>query len=222
MIEHELLRLTDWYVDELFCENLSEVHVVRASVSRLVVDVERFPNDANEPCAAVGMGAVYTKTTNGATLRVDSVGDRSDLMDRYYWPHHEELKRATHRALERFGRCTVVDAHSFPTASLPTQRACATVPEIGIGTDSYHTPHWLRDTAVDFFQASGFSVGVDIPFSGTMVPNCAWQRDRRVASIMIEVRRDLYIDEATVTRLPAFSKLRSLLTEFRELVATRT
>jgi hypothetical protein len=29
-----------------------------ATVSRLVVDVERFADDAHEPCAAHGMGAV--------------------------------------------------------------------------------------------------------------------------------------------------------------------
>jgi hypothetical protein len=34
-----------------------------------VVDVERFKSDDQEPCAQVGMGAVYVKTTKGTPLR---------------------------------------------------------------------------------------------------------------------------------------------------------
>ena len=44
--------------------------VVRAPVSRLVVDVERFTDDAREFAAKVGMGATYVRTSRGETLRV--------------------------------------------------------------------------------------------------------------------------------------------------------
>jgi len=39
------------------------------SVSRLVVDPERLPDDASESMSAKGMGAVYTRTSDGAPLR---------------------------------------------------------------------------------------------------------------------------------------------------------
>ena len=41
----------------------------RYEVSRLVCDPERFPDDANEPMAPVGMGVVYTATHDLAKLR---------------------------------------------------------------------------------------------------------------------------------------------------------
>eukprot|EP01050_Picozoa_sp_SAG11_P046820 SAG11_NODE_24167_length_377_cov_0.899281_1_plen_56_part_10 len=40
-----------------------------AEVSRLVVDLERFADDATESAASVGMGACYLKTTEGQELR---------------------------------------------------------------------------------------------------------------------------------------------------------
>ncbi|MBP9591041.1 MAG: N-formylglutamate amidohydrolase [Steroidobacteraceae bacterium] len=53
---------------------LSEAVVVRSPVGRLVVDVERFPDDGDEPMAARGMGAVYTATSQLTPLRRRSSG----------------------------------------------------------------------------------------------------------------------------------------------------
>ena len=215
VLRHELARLTDWYTDELFGDRFAPEQIVRAHVSRLVVDVERFADDADEPCARLGMGAVYISTTDGTPLRRVSAERRVELMEAHYWPHHRALDSAARASLEAFGRCIIVDAHSFPTTPLRTQRDFGVAPEIGIGTDPTHTSPALRDFAVAFFQHHGFSTGVDTPFSGTMVPNAYYQQDTRVQSIMIEVRRDLYLDEATTERGPGFRRVQAVLTEFR-------
>ena len=52
-----------------FPAGLPSADVVRAEVSRLVVDVERFADDRLERCAAVGMGATYVRTCAGNPLR---------------------------------------------------------------------------------------------------------------------------------------------------------
>ncbi len=59
-LERELLLMTDCYVDELFALPGAEAVTVGHDVSRLVLDPERFGDDADEPMAGVGMGAVYT------------------------------------------------------------------------------------------------------------------------------------------------------------------
>lgn len=215
VLSHELARLTDWYTDELFGDRFAPEQIVRAPVSRLVVDVERFADDADEPCARLGMGAVYVSTSDGAPLRRVSAERRVELLEAHYWPHHRALDLAAQASLEEFGRCIIMDAHSFPTIPLRTQRDFGVAPEIGIGTDPTHTSPALRDFAVTFFQDRGFSTGVDTPFSGTMVPNAHYQQDARVQSIMIEVRRDLYLDEATTERGPGFGRVQAVLTEFR-------
>ncbi len=68
-LQTELRLMTDHFTHALFCEGVDAAQVVRAPVSRLVVDVERFPVDADEPMAAVGMGAVYTATSSLQPLR---------------------------------------------------------------------------------------------------------------------------------------------------------
>jgi hypothetical protein len=40
-------------------------------------------------------------------------------------------------------------------------------------------------------------VAVDTPFSGALVPARHYRRDPRVQSVMVEVNRRLYLDEAT-------------------------
>ena len=68
-LQTELRLMTDHFTHALFCDGVDAAQVVRPPVSRLVVDVERFPVDADEPMAAVGMGAVYTATSSLQPLR---------------------------------------------------------------------------------------------------------------------------------------------------------
>lgn len=215
----ELLRLTDAHTAALFADGLAAEDFVRAEVSRLVVDVERFADDAREPCARVGMGATYLRTADGRSLRALTPERRAELMARHYWPHHRRLDAAAAARLARFGRCLVLDAHSFPTGPLPTQVSFGVSPEIGVGTQPGHTPPELRDLVVGFFRERGHEVGVDVPFSGAMVPNACFGREPRLWSVMIEVRRDLYMDEATGRPHGGFAGTQALLTELRALLA---
>ncbi len=215
----ESLRLTDAHTTALYAEGLAPDDFVRAEVSRLVVDVERFADDAQERCAAFGMGATYVRTADGRPLRALTPARRAELMTRHYWPHHRRLDAAAAARLARFGRCLVLDAHSYPTGPLPTQVSAGPSPEIGVGTQPGHTPPALRDVVVDFFRGRGYEVGVDVPFSGAMVPDACFGRDPRLWSVMIEVRRDLYMDEATGAPHAGFARTQAVLTELRVALA---
>jgi len=63
----ELLRMTDAYTDELFYS--PGAVTVCFPISRLLVDVERFRDDAREHMSSVGMGVIYTSTSDQRPLR---------------------------------------------------------------------------------------------------------------------------------------------------------
>ena len=58
------------------------------------------------------------------------------------------------------------------------------------------------------FEELGWSVAVDRPFAGALVPMRFYQRDLRVRAVMIEVRRGLYMDQCSGARLPQFDEVR--------------
>ena len=58
------------------------------------------------------------------------------------------------------------------------------------------------------FSHSGFRVDVDTPFSGALVPVKHYRSNERVLALMIEVRRDLYMDEETGERLDRLTEVR--------------
>jgi N-formylglutamate deformylase len=222
-LRHEILLMTDRYTDELFRlrENLAKAVVF--PVSRLVVDPERFADDEAEPMAVKGMGAIYTRTSGGKSLRACmSPDERRSLLDAYYVPHQQAVASAIADALAAHGTCLLVDAHSFPSKPLPhesdqTPNRC----QICIGTDDYHTPAGLVDGIRQAFEQIGLSVGVNRPFSGTFVPTDFYRSDRNVVSVMIEINRRLYMDEATGERLPGFDAFQAGLRKVLMELAAR-
>jgi len=120
------------------------------------------------------------------------------LLERWYRPHHRALTTAVDRALDEYGRAFVVDIHSYPSVALPYEAdPSAPRPQVCIGTDSFHTPADLTSTFVRELELAGFDVGINTPFAGALVPLKHYRQDRRVTALMIELRRDLYMNEAS-------------------------
>ena len=208
-LERELLAMADHDTDELFALPSSLATTITFPVSRLVVDPERFDDDEREPMARKGMGVVYTRTSSGHPLRrVLAEAERRRLLERFYRPHHAAMTATVEMALAAHGTCLLLDGHSFPTVAWPYEDDQDTDrPDICIGTDESHTPAWLRDIAVRAFEEAGWSVAVDRPFVGALVPMRFYRKDLRVRAVMVEVRRGLYMDERTGARLPGFEKV---------------
>lgn len=226
-LERELLRLTDRYTDELFAPDRAIAVSVVFGVSRLVVDPERFADDALEPMAARGMGVVYLATTDGAPLRrAVTESQHAELLARFYEPHHAALEAATQEVLEATGSCLIIDAHSFPGDPLPCDlNQERPRPEICIGTDPFHTSTQLAADAATGFAAHGLDVAVDRPYTGAIVPARWYRRDDRVSALMIELNRRLYMDETTGEKRAGFPRtmalVQSVLTSLIEAHAQR-
>jgi N-formylglutamate amidohydrolase len=211
-LERELDHITDAHTDRI-----AEMAASRAAtrpwrfvnlLSRLVIDPERFP-DEREEMLAVGMGAVYTRTTHGETLRPADRGglplggqpaegeplDGQSLVDRYFHPYAAAMTDAVTDRLLRTGRAVVLDVHSYPTESLPYElHGDGPRPPVCLGSDPFHTPADLLAAAEEEFAGFG-GTEVNSPFGGAYVPLQYYGSDPRVTALMIEIRRDVYMRE---------------------------
>lgn len=209
-LPHELGVMTDWFCDELFdCGRDRLVF----PVSRLVCDVERFRDDGQEVMSRVGMGAVYRACSDLSPLRAVSEAEKRQILRRYYDVHHRRFTRAAARRLRRYGRCVIIDGHSFYPSALPYELCRDPArPDFCIGTSAYHTPEAISSALCALLRAKGFSVTCNAPFSGTIVPMRYFEKDSRVLSVMIEVNRRLYMDTPGVKNA-RFSEIAGVLRE---------
>ena len=80
-------------------------------------------------------------------------------------------------------------------------------PDICIGTDKFHTPTAVVDAFMAAFAVAGFSVALNTPFAGAIVPVEFYRTNPAVHSVMIEVNRVNFMDEWTGERLPCFDEV---------------
>jgi N-formylglutamate deformylase len=208
-MEAEIVRMTDSFTDELF--NFRGAVRIIFPVCRLVVDPERFLDDSLEPMSSVGLGTVYTRSSQGTALRYPlSPEEKQDLIEKYYLPHHAALTAAVKTALASRVRCLIIDCHSFPSVPLPCEPdKSPDRPDICLGTDAFHTPGRLVSEAENLFKTAGFSLKLNSPYEGTIVPLDYYRTNKSVSSLMIEVNRRLYMDEKTGHKIPAFTTVQT-------------
>jgi N-formylglutamate amidohydrolase len=68
------------------------------------------------------------------------------------------------------------------------------------------------------FTSFGLEVAFDQPYAGCLVPLHYYQKDARVRSIMIEVRRDLYMDETSGKKTNRFDATRGIIRRVLESI----
>ena len=143
----------------------------------------------------VGMGSVYTRTSVGKALQSPGEHAEQALLNRYRTPYAEALADLVDQRLRATGYAVVVDFHSYQKQTLPYERhKDARRPEVCIGADVDHSPAALVDRVCSACSVIG-EVVVNEPFSGSYIPLRHFGRDIRVASVMVELRRDTYLRE---------------------------
>jgi N-formylglutamate amidohydrolase len=212
-IQKEIIKLTDWYTDELFYSDYDEMIVT--PFSRLFCDVERFENDQDEIMSKVGMGVLYERFDDDEVLRTVTPQYRENVIRDYYKVHHHRLTQVVSTQLEKEGSALIIDCHSFPsTPLLKAIEQSNNPPDFNIGTDLFHTPTELTEIAIDYFHNLGYSCGLDWPYSGTIVPMKYYKKNKNAYSIMLEVNRKLYLNESTNEKSAEFEKIKKVIEGF--------
>ena len=201
--------MTDHFTDELV-SGLRGCSSIVNGLSRFVVDVERFP-DEREEMLAVGMGAFYTHGSAKQRIREDAHTEHPALRH-YFDTYSAAFTNLVQRTVDHHGRAVIIDVHSYPTAPQSYElHSDEARPQLDIGADEHHTPEALIALVRESF--AHLEAGVNESFHGTYVPLRFYEaHDARVQSVMLEIRRDTYMHEATVQRDTAgFARLATSL-----------
>ena len=212
VLKIELDKLIDHFTDSMV-EGVEANNVI-FPYSRLLVDVERFADDALELMSERGMGVIYS---NGHALnkirRALTDDERAELIG-LYWQHHNLLEKSVDQALQQFNKCLIIDLHSYPKLKLPYEASNGERPELCIGTDNFHTSDNLVSEITSIASRYKLYTALNTPFAGTLVPLKHFAKEPRVNSVMLEIRRDQYMDESNmVVDSERINLLKSMLTE---------
>lgn len=203
LIDREGLDAEATTMADIYTEDLAKLVAEKSSrkpwifentYSRLVIDPERFP-DESEVMNKVGMGVVYSKTSDQKPLRELSESDQEMLVDRYFKPYSLALESLVAERLSTLGRVLIIDLHSYPVKALPYELyQDSPRPAVCLGVDDFHTPEDLVELAREKMSPLG-SVEINTPFVGTYVPLKFFGSEPRVQSIMLEIRKDTYLTD---------------------------
>ena len=195
-LRKEVKFMADLYTDKIYKNLFYSFGGISSKVSRVVVDIERFFDDKKEPMSKVGMGVLYTKTSDGRDLRKTNKERRNEYLNEIYKPYHEQLNDMVKKEIKEKGKCLIIDCHSFPSKErgYDNDKKLSRA-DICIGTDNFHTPTKLKKLLKANFEKAGFTVKYNSPFSGTIVPVSIYNKNKNVSSVMIEINRKLYMEE---------------------------
>jgi N-formylglutamate amidohydrolase len=135
-----------------------------------------------------GMGVVYSKTHQGKKIFNLRKDYKEIVLSSYYRPYHEKLD-AMIKQLTNFEdkKTILIDCHSFSN----TSNSC----DICIGfNDDFSYDEEIVNIVVDEFKKSGYSVGINTPYSNSITP----KSDVKYKSVMIEVNKRIYMNENTL------------------------
>ena len=167
------------------------------------------------------MGVLYTKTDLGKPLRNITPELKKKILNNFYYPHHKKLSNAVEMQLDKFSKALIIDCHSFPEHPLERDLNKETSrPDFNIGIDSLHTPQKLLYTVMEFIKDSGYSVLIEKPYKGTIVPLEHFQRNNTVKSVMLEINRKLYMNENSIKKSVNYNNIKELINYLLELIKT--
>lgn len=154
--------------------------------SRLFCDVERFDSE-NEIMNSIGMGVLYTHNHELVEIRKNPNKD----IKKYYKEHHSLFNDKVSDLLKLNKDVIILDLHSYSKHPLPYELyPDKKRPDICIGLNSEYNEYFLNET-LKLINEFGYSTSINEPFSGSIIPN-DFVSDKRVSSIMIEIRKDIY------------------------------
>lgn len=216
LTDTDMLHYTDLATEKIY--NIPGVHVVTHDISRVIVDVNRAPDDiAHEhELAAEGVSVLTTWDGRSVYKREPTSQQVEQLIRRYHEPYHDAIDALIPKA--RF----LFDGHSYLPIG-PKLKADNGLPrpDINIGNMNFST--CTREHTVfvrDFFSDHGYTVAINFPYAGKYILGHHCHRRRipgfLVPGMQLEINQGLYIKPNTCEPVP--ERLEEFRTIFIKLV----
>ena len=232
----ELRALDDGPVDELVARGCAAgATLIAATYPRAVVDLNREaceldPEAVADPAAIpglrltlkarAGLGVVPTRLLGTPIYRerMSSTELRRRLA-LVYEPYHAQLAALVHERCQRFGAAFVLDCHSMPTLQ-PVLRGDPPV-DIALGDRFGRSCHpRLIEVAERLLAAAGLRVARNRPYAGGHITEHYGRPGAGSHALQLELRRSLFMDEATHERHAGFAGLQELLGDLVRALTT--
>ena len=186
---------------------------VVATLSRFVCDMNRDADDVSllavpehpRPGNADGRGFVWTVTTNGSPALARPLSLAAwEARRAVHAAYHAALSESLEAARRRFGYAVLLDGHSMPSVGRtghkdPGRARAEVVPGDRDGTSCSPA---LSRLVGQHFEAEGYAVAFNDPYRGGFITTHHGRPADGIHAIQVELRRDLYMDEATFTAKP--------------------
>jgi N-formylglutamate deformylase len=202
LTSQELLHYTDLFTDAIF--HLEDVHCVVNDISRVIVDVNRAPDDISTEYKEAAEGVIVHTTWDGKRVykRNPSSALAGKMIRAYHDSYHDRIDTFIPHVQFLF------DCHSYLPVG-PKLKADSGMPrpDVNIGNVNYSTCSREQTIFVrEFFQDRGYSVAVNFPYTGKYVLGHHCHRRRMppflVPGLQIEINEALYADLGTLRPLP--------------------
>lgn len=238
----ELRRLEDGCVDRLFTAAPGlGAPLLRARFARAYVDPNREAFEFDQDLlglplpphvrtgsikARAGLGVIPSRLGGQRIYRRRlSYHEAERRIEVAYLPYHRTLQRLIDRSLAEFGAVLLLDCHSMPSQTAEGSRAGEPPVDVALG-DRYgrSCAPIVVERAAGLLRRAGLRVGRNQPYAGGQITARYGRPERGRHALQIEVRRDLFMDEATLEPSPGLAPLaevfEDLLLELVELLGT--
>lgn len=177
--------ISDYLIDRFIPDDFN--NIVKFEYSRMICDVERYLDDEKEEMSKYGMGALYTKDSNGRAF-VNRENNEYWTIN-LYRRHHQKLDDIVGDILRREGKCFIIDLHSFSDEFVYKMFKKKNNPDICLGINKENYDKKLLVKTITHFKKYGYSVKINYPYSGSIISN----QYPKVKSMMIEVNKRIYL-----------------------------
>lgn len=223
-----LRKSEDCYVDELFM-GVAELGapMIAACFPRAYLDVNREPWEldpalfdepppdyANTQSARVlgGLGTLARIVADGEDIYRERLplACAFERIETLYFPFHAALAELVEKTRRKFGFAILIDCHSMPSASMVPPPGAR--PDFVLG-DRYGAScdGRLTRAAQEGLRMLGYHVQINRPYAGGYITEHYGRAAHGVHALQFEIKRGLYMNEATFARTHGFPALQANL-----------